>query len=184
MEFAWKFVFTVLMIDVVFYWMHRFMHENKTVYKWCHSKHHLLGAKHTVWGGLDVDFLETLSIFWYLTLPFLFVSVTPEFCTLLLVAGAFQTALIHGTKGSFPPWPICNANFHHGHHMYRTKNYAATFTFLDEILGTARVSKESSKPEWALFIILCDCTWLQCNVIPPNDALISVNRRWLLTFLS
>lgn len=141
-EFAYKTVLVVAIMDLSFYWIHRALHEIPALRRF-HKIHHALRASHTCWGGLDEDFEETFVIFLYLNAPFLFVSVTREFYLFYVLAGSFQTALMHSTSLSFPPAPFVNGVFHHKHHMYESKNFGGALVFWDKAFGTEKKDSKS-----------------------------------------
>jgi sterol desaturase/sphingolipid hydroxylase (fatty acid hydroxylase superfamily) len=145
-EFLCKLALASLIMDASFYGIHRALHRFRWLARF-HARHHALHAKHTVWGGLDEDWQETLLIFVYLNAPFLLLSVTREFYLVYILAGSFQTALMHGTSNAmFPPWPFVNASFHHRHHMYENKNFGGAFVFWDALFST---TKKEQQPKQA-----------------------------------
>jgi len=146
LEIVLKLIFAVSFMDFIFYWIHRSLHEVQSLRKY-HAVHHRLRANHTVWGGLDENWQETIVIFMYLNAPFLFISVTKEFYLMYLIAGSFQTALMHGTSISFPPRPLVNATFHHTHHKYLTKNYAGAIMLWDYLFGTMKLEGSKVKQD-------------------------------------
>lgn len=149
-EWVWKSTVAALVVDAAFYWVHRSLHDIPML-RPIHAKHHALLAKHTVWGGIDEDPLEVLTMFAYINLPFLFISVMPEYLMLFIGVGSIQTALMHGsTAGGWwlPPWPLVGALTHHGHHQTITKNYTGVFVFWDHLMGTHKhVERDSVKKE-------------------------------------
>lgn len=134
-----------VVVDAAFYWIHRAMHDVPAL-RWIHARHHLNLARHTVWGALDENPIETLTIFAYITLPFALIPAPPELIVAFIAAGSVQTVLMHGTVvGGFwlPPWPLVGARIHHGHHVTITKSFGGVTVFWDTVMGTARKERDA-----------------------------------------
>jgi sterol desaturase/sphingolipid hydroxylase (fatty acid hydroxylase superfamily) len=140
-EMLWKGMVAAFIVDALFYWIHRAMHDIPSL-RPLHAQHHERLAKHTVWGGFDEDWFETLIVWGYLTAPFLFLTVTPEFIVLMICGGSVDTALMHSTYAfsklvpHVPPYPLIGSWFHHTHHVTITKNFGGVFVFWDYVMGT------------------------------------------------
>eukprot|EP01084_Bolivina_argentea_P295887 509529_1 len=140
-EFIIKLIFIVFIMDSCFYWIHRAMHYYKPLQCY-HKKHHLLGIKHTCWGGLDENIEETFVIFCYLNAPYLFISVTKEFYLVYILVGSFQTAIMHGLDNFYfnlPPYPLVGGKFHNEHHKHPNKNFSGATQFWDIFMNTKKV---------------------------------------------
>lgn len=132
--------------DTYYYWMHRWMHHNKWLWK-VHTVHH----RSTTTGVLTAfSFHPVESILQAVFLP-LFLLVVP-----LSIFGLFVILFImtisatinHAGVEIFPknPWMssfsncVIGATHHDVHHKYSKKNYGLYFTLWDKIGGTESTS--------------------------------------------
>ena len=119
------------------YWVHRTLHDNRTLYKWLHRTHHIYNNQNSLspFAGLafhPIDGMLQASpyVFMLLVVPVHFWShLGCLFFTALWTANIHDT-LIVGTE------PFMGAGYHTLHHTLYRDNYGQCFIFFDWIHGT------------------------------------------------
>lgn len=137
------FVVVLVLVDTWFYWLHRYLHENRFLYRTVHRIHH---------GSVDVTPLagnrfHPVELF-LITLPNAFLPVLVLLSPWVYVA-AFAVSLLNNVHAHcgyelLPTFwnriPILKhktTSLHHNMHHERSQgNYALYFTWWDRLMGT------------------------------------------------
>lgn len=138
--FVWQIVFFVFLDDFLYYWMHRWMHENKWLLRHVHAVHHqvrnpcALAGNHFHWAELAM----TSGL--VLVGPIL-VGAHVEVVYLWVLLRQLEAA--DGHTGYHFPWDPLHrlpfyegAAFHDFHHARFQGNYAGFLPLWDRIFGT------------------------------------------------
>ena len=133
-------VVILLFDDTFFYFLHKFMHENKYVYKKIHKIHHRANSP------IPIDYIYVHPLEWMSGFigPFIGIVLLGgvsiyTFWLYLFVRNFHEIAIHSGIKTSFlyNLIPFYGTNEHHDyHHAKRDGNYSSTFTFWDYIYKT------------------------------------------------
>ena len=147
----WLFLEVIVVLfvdDIYFYFFHRFMHENRYVYKKIHSIHHRATTP------FPSEYLYTHPLEWMGGMPGPFIGMlllggisTYSFWALLVIRNLHELDIHSGIKSNIIVkfLPFLGTNEHHDlHHSKFDGNYASTFIFLDKIFKT----KIKSKPRF------------------------------------
>ena len=135
-------LFVLFMDDLFFYFLHRWMHENKTLLKAVHSIHHRATAP------LALEYLYVHPFEWMMGYvgPFIGLLVIGSFFDLscwtfwiyMLIRNLHELDIHSGFKSLFSHWiPFWGESEHHDqHHEKLNGNYASTFTIWDRVFDT------------------------------------------------
>ena len=134
-------VFTVLFVDdFFFYFLHRFMHENRFIYRKIHKIHHRANVP------MPIEYIYVHPLEWMSGMigPFLGMiligGISFESYLIYLVIRNMHEIHIHsGIKTSLihKILPFYGTNEHHDmHHAYLNGNYASAFSFWDRMFKT------------------------------------------------
>jgi sterol desaturase/sphingolipid hydroxylase (fatty acid hydroxylase superfamily) len=138
-------VFVVLAADdIAFYFIHRWMHENKWLYKKVHIIHHRAYQPFPL-EYIYVHPLEWMTVSMGLTLGFVGIFLVMgnihfySFIIFAVIRNLHEVDIHSGTRSVFAQFiPLWGEAEHHDlHHAKPTKgNYASMFKFWDKLLGT------------------------------------------------
>ena len=134
-------IFVVLLIDdLFFYFLHRYMHSNKYIYKRIHKIHHRANTP------IPIEYIYVHPIEWMSGMigPFigmiLIGGISFYSYLIYLVIRNIHELHIHSgiiTSKIFKIIPFYGTNEHHDiHHAKRDGNYSSTFTLLDFLFKT------------------------------------------------
>ena len=134
-------VFIVLIIDdFFFYFLHKYMHANKFIYKKIHKIHHRANTP------IPIEYIYVHPFEWMSGMigPFigmiLMGGISFYSYVIYLLIRNFHELHIHSgilTSKLFRILPFYGTNEHHDiHHSKRDGNYSSTFTYLDYIFKT------------------------------------------------
>lgn len=139
-------VFFTLSHDLYIYWMHRWMHGNKYLWR-LHEAHH--SPKNVDWlSGSRSHAFEILINQTVEFLPIVILGAPPEVAAYKGVISAIWGMYIHSNLGIQTGWlkKIINGpEMHRIHHTTgkgRNRNFATKFAFWDWIFGTAYLPEE------------------------------------------
>ncbi|KNA04521.1 hypothetical protein SOVF_198980 [Spinacia oleracea] len=131
-------------IEVWTYWIHRYMHEIRPIYKHIHSRHHSYNKESSLspFAGWALHPLD--GILMELPHGIAFLMVPTHFFThlALYLTEAMWGVLVHG-KGFKLRWPFMDGEFHTIHHTACQNNYGNFTICMDKWFGTLRPPKES-----------------------------------------
>lgn len=128
--------------DFFFYFLHRWMHENKYLLKKVHSVHH------RAFSPLALEYLYVHPFEWMMgyTGPFIGIALISVFSPVscwafwiyMLVRNIHELEIHSGFKSRISHWiPFWGENEHHDlHHAKLNGNYSSTFKIWDQIFGT------------------------------------------------
>lgn len=135
-------LFILFVDDLFFYFLHRYMHTNRKVFKKIHAIHHRASAP------FAMDYLYVHPIEWMSGYIGPFIGIILIGCFMPVQIFAFWAYVVirniheidvhSGFKSKFSNWiPLWGENEHHDkHHEVLDGNYATTFTFWDKIFKT------------------------------------------------
>lgn len=141
----------MLFADLVQYATHRAYHEIPFLWKF-HSVHH--SAKRMDWlAGSRQHILELIFTRCFVLVPVFVLGFSKQVIDLYIIIVGFQAVFNHANVNfnfSWLKYIIVTPQFHHWHHASDDaaidKNYAAHFSFIDYIFGTA-VKDEKEWPK-------------------------------------
>lgn len=135
------FVALAVLLDFVYYWVHRFSHEVRWMWA-THVVHHSSGYLNLTtsfrlgWTGL-------LSGVWLFWIPLVWIGFTPmQIINAIAVNLIYQFFTHSVTKSRFGPleWVLNTPSHHRVHHavapQYLDKNYGGIFIIWDRLFGT------------------------------------------------
>jgi len=134
--------FILFMDDLFFYFLHRWMHENKAILKAVHRIHHKATSP------LALEYLYVHPFEWMMGYigPFIGLLIIGSFFELscwtfwlyMLIRNLHELDIHSGFKSLFSHWiPFWGECEHHDkHHEVLNGNYASTFTIWDIVFGT------------------------------------------------
>ena len=139
-----------LVYDFQHYWIHRFAHSNKTVYKYLHKVHHekVMTTYLDTYYQHPIDLILSNSIPFVITIILLNRFSYLQFCLITIYKTAVEIAGHTGKKtyptSSFPqlPWLVKYVNIelytedHDLHHRHLNCNYAKRLSIWDKMFGT------------------------------------------------
>jgi sterol desaturase/sphingolipid hydroxylase (fatty acid hydroxylase superfamily) len=142
MPWAVQLFLIVLLADMVQYWLHRAYHEVPLFWRF-HAIHH--SAKHMDWmAGSRQHLLEVVITRCLVLVPVLMLGFSKTVIDAYIIIVGFQAVFNHANtqfKFGWLKYWIVTPQFHHWHHSRDSaaidKNYAAHFSFLDYLFGTA-----------------------------------------------
>ncbi|MDQ3037723.1 MAG: sterol desaturase family protein [Myxococcota bacterium] len=151
LPFAVQIFLVILVADLVQYWTHRAYHEVPFLWRF-HSVHH--SAESMDWlAGSRQHVLELIATRIMVLSPIFVLGFSQQVIDVYVIVVGFQAVFNHANVDvRLGPlrYLIVTPNFHHWHHSRDTeaidRNYAAHFSFLDYLFGTA-VSAERKWPE-------------------------------------
>lgn len=151
LHFIVQFMLILLVADIVQYWSHRAYHEIPFLWRF-HAVHH--SSEQMDWiAGSRVHVVELLLTRMLILLALVLCGFGLESVNAYIAFVAFQAVFDHANVSINPGWfryVFVTPNFHHWHHSQDRealdKNYAAHFSFLDYIFGTA-VNSQKMWPE-------------------------------------
>ena len=136
----------MLVADLSQYWVHRANHQIKPLWK-MHAVHHSTEAMDWM-SGSRLHLGEILQVRILVILPVLALGFSKAAVDIYVVIVSTQSVFIHSNMrvGLGPlRYVLATPNFHHWHHSQDAegidKNYAAHFSFLDYLFGTAARSQ-------------------------------------------
>ena len=139
---VFKMIFFFLLDDVWFYFYHRFLHLNPTLYKKYHKPHHAFTAPFC-WTSHAVHPVEMmLQSFGTFLGPVFFKMSLVELWLWFILR---QTHGVLDHIGYELPWyldllsclpGVGGTKFHDDHHKYFNVNFASCFSFIDDFMGT------------------------------------------------
>ncbi|NRA19436.1 MAG: sterol desaturase family protein [Oceanospirillaceae bacterium] len=149
MPFLGQLFCIVLVADIAQYITHRFYHEVPVFWRF-HAVHH--SAKHMDWlAGSRQHILELIVTRSLVLAPIFLLGFSKQIIDLYVIIVGLQAVFNHANvqlKIGWLKYIIVTPQFHHWHHSSDDaaidRNYAAHFSFLDYLLGTA----VKSQPEW------------------------------------
>ncbi|PCJ52391.1 MAG: hypothetical protein COA79_23865 [Planctomycetota bacterium] len=155
MPFLLQLFLIILFADLVQYWAHRAYHEAPYLWR-LHAVHH--SAKRMDWlAGSRQHVLEIIATRCLVLVPVLMLGFSkPVIDTYIIVVGL--QAVFNHTNSQFKfgwlQYIIVTPQFHHWHHSSDSaaidKNYAAHFSFLDYIFGSAVADKNEWPKEYGV----------------------------------
>ena len=131
-------VFVVLLVDdFFFYFLHRFMHENRFIYRTIHKIHHRANVP------MPIEYIYVHPFEWMSGMigPFIGMIIIggisfESYAAYLIIRNMHEIHIHSGIKTSLlhSIFPFYGTNEHHDiHHSKRTGNYSSTFIFWDLI---------------------------------------------------
>jgi sterol desaturase/sphingolipid hydroxylase (fatty acid hydroxylase superfamily) len=132
----------ILVADLMQYWTHRAMHEVPYLWRY-HAVHH--SVKTMDWlAGSRLHFFEPILTRTMVLIPVYILGFSQDVMNWYIIIVGFQAVFNHANV-STPLGPLSyvfvTPNFHHWHHASDDealdKNYAAHYSFLDYLFGTA-----------------------------------------------
>lgn len=150
-NFFIQFLLVMLVSDIVQYWSHRAYHEIPFLWRF-HAVHH--SSEQMDWiAGSRVHVVELLLTRMLILLALVLCGFSVMVVNAYVAFVAFQAVFDHANVSVNPGWfryIFVTPNFHHWHHSQDRealdKNYAAHFSFLDYLFGTA-VNSQKMWPE-------------------------------------
>jgi sterol desaturase/sphingolipid hydroxylase (fatty acid hydroxylase superfamily) len=139
----WVALFLIILVaDLVQYATHRAYHELPVLWR-LHAVHH--SAKHMDWiAGSRQHVLEIVLTRTLVLAPIFVLGFSKEVIDAYIIVVGFQAVFNHANVNvRLGPlrYLIVTPNFHHWHHSQDTeaidRNYAAHFSFIDHLFGTA-----------------------------------------------
>lgn len=142
MPFALQLFLIILVADLVQYTAHRGYHEIPLLWRF-HSVHH--SAKHMDWlAGSRQHIFELIATRCLVLTPIFVLGFSEQIIDLYVIIVGVQAVFNHANvqvKFGWLQYIIVTPQFHHWHHSSDKaaidRNYAAHFSFLDYLLGTA-----------------------------------------------
>ena len=142
LPFVVQLLLCILVADLVQYWTHRAYHEVPLLWRF-HSVHH--SAPHMDWlAGSRQHLLELIATRILVLAPIFVLGFSQDVIDAYVIVVGFQAVFNHANADvRLGPlrYVLVTPNFHHWHHSRDTeaidKNYAAHFSFLDYLFGTA-----------------------------------------------
>lgn len=134
--------FILIADDFFFYFLHRWMHQNKYVLRTVHRIHH------KAFSPLALEYLYVHPLEWMMGYigPFIGLGVIALFSPIscwsfwlyMLIRNVHELEIHSGFRSKINQWiPFWGENEHHDkHHAKLNGNYASTFTFWDRVFGT------------------------------------------------
>jgi sterol desaturase/sphingolipid hydroxylase (fatty acid hydroxylase superfamily) len=140
----WTFtgVLFIIIHDTYYYWVHRFMHLNRFMFKYVHSHHHTSRTP-TPLSMFAFGPIEALLLGGYFILMTMFIPVHIYIIVLVFAFNSLANFIGHSgyeiTKSNnHTGWKkyILNSIHHDDHHKYAYMNYGIYFTFWDTCMNT------------------------------------------------
>lgn len=142
LHFILQFLMIMLVADLVQYWSHRAYHEIPFLWRF-HAVHHSSETMDWI-AGSRVHVVELLLTRMFILLALVLCGFSAGVVNAYIAFVAFQAVFDHANVSVNPGWLryiFVTPNFHHWHHSQDRealdKNYAAHYSFLDYIFGTA-----------------------------------------------
>jgi len=145
-------LFTIILVaDLIQYTAHRMYHEIPLLWRF-HAVHH--SAKHMDWlAGSRQHVFELIATRCLVLTPIFVLGFSKELLDIYVIIVGLQAVFNHANvqvKFGWLQYLIVTPQFHHWHHSSDKaaidRNYAAHFSFLDYLLGTA-VKNQKEWPE-------------------------------------
>ncbi|HTT11326.1 MAG TPA: sterol desaturase family protein [Burkholderiaceae bacterium] len=142
LPFALELLVLALVADFVQYWIHRAYHQVPLLWRF-HAIHHSIESMDWL-AGSRMHMVEVLITRTLVLAPIVVLGFDKAVIDAYIILVGFQAVLNHSNV-SVPLGPLARAivtpNFHHWHHAQDRealdRNFAAHFTFLDTLFGTA-----------------------------------------------
>ncbi|MCK5726485.1 MAG: sterol desaturase family protein [Thiotrichaceae bacterium] len=142
MPFLLQLFFIILFADLVQYWAHRGYHEVPFLWRF-HAVHH--SAKRMDWmAGSRQHILEIIATRCLVLVPVMMLGFSKSVVDAYIIIVGLQAVFNHANvqfKFGWLQYIIVTPQFHHWHHSSDKaaidKNYAAHFSFLDYLFGSA-----------------------------------------------
>ncbi len=132
----------VLVADLIQYWVHRMYHQIPWLWRF-HAVHHSTTTLDWLSGSRQ-HLLELFVTRTLLLAPFIVLGFAPAVVDTFIVVGGLQAVFNHSNINArlgWLRWIVVTPNFHHWHHSRQAvaldRNFAAHFSFLDYLFGTA-----------------------------------------------
>ena len=135
--------FTLLymsMVEVGVYWMHRTLHENKTLYKYIHGLHHKYNKPSTLspWASVAFNPIDgILQASPYVVCLFIVPCHYLTHVALVFFTAVWATNIHDAMDGDTEP--VMGSKYHTMHHTHYHYNFGQFFIFADWMFGTLRV---------------------------------------------
>jgi sterol desaturase/sphingolipid hydroxylase (fatty acid hydroxylase superfamily) len=145
-------VLALLVVELVEYWLHRWMHENRLLWRF-HATHH--SATRLYWlNAIRVHPVEMVLIGTTKFLPIIFLGCRTDVLWLVVqfgwVHGAFQHSNLSLRLGPLN-WIFSMAELHRWHHSTRieeaNRNYGGNLIVWDVLFGTRYLPTDREPPE-------------------------------------
>lgn len=151
LHFIVQFLLVMLAADLVQYWSHRAYHEVPFLWKF-HAVHH--SSEQMDWiAGSRIHVVELLLTRTFVLLALVLFGFSTVVVNSYVAFVAFQAVFDHANVSVNPGllrYVFVTPNFHHWHHSQDReaidKNYAAHYSFLDYLFGTA-IDSQKMWPE-------------------------------------
>ena len=145
----------ILLADLVQYWVHRGYHEIPFLWRF-HAIHH--SAKKMDWmAGSRQHLLEIIATRCLVLIPVFLLGFSKSVIDAYIIVVGLQAVFNHANvkfKFGWLQYIIVTPQFHHWHHSSDKaaidKNYAAHFSFLDYIFGSAVKGQEEWPEEYGV----------------------------------
>jgi len=150
---AWlQFPEIVLIADFLAYWLHRFLHRNRYLWR-LHRVHH--SSEHMDWlANVRLHPLDKFMGDCFQFVPIFCIGFSNGVLLAYTVALGIQGFLNHSNiRLNYGPlrWIIANPHFHHWHHCNHPqaydRNFAPHLVIFDLLFGTALIPPERSMPK-------------------------------------
>ncbi|MDY8134314.1 sterol desaturase family protein [Aquimarina sp. 2201CG5-10] len=137
----YTFLITFLLVEMVYYWYHRWSHEIPFLWSIHHTHHSSMWFNLTAAGRLNWVGKFT-SVFFYI--PLVILGFSPIFISLCLAISLLYQFLLHTEaigklgflEGKFFNTPSAHRVHHGSNEKYLDKNYGGMLIFWDRIFGT------------------------------------------------
>lgn len=139
---SWTLVYLTV-VEIGVYWMHRTLHENKTLYTYIHALHHKYNKPSTLspWASIAFNPLDgILQACPYVICLFFIPCHYLTHVILLFFTAVWATNIHDALEGDTEP--IMGSKYHTMHHTHYHYNFGQFFIFCDYIFGTLRVPEK------------------------------------------
>ncbi len=150
---TWIFLF--FLVDFSYYWMHRFMHENRWMWA-LHSVHHS-AQQITFSVAYRLGWTKLISGAWLFFVPVSWIGFDPRAVTIAFVINQLYQFWLHTEtvpKLGFLEKILNTPSHHRVHHAtnpeYLDRNYTGVFIFWDKMFGTFEEEKEGVQNTYGL----------------------------------
>lgn len=137
----WTFVLTFMVVELIYYWYHRWSHEIPFLWTIHHTHHSSMWFNLTAAGRLNWIGKFTSVIFY---VPMVILGFSPMLITLSLGISLLYQFLLHTEaigklgflEGKFLNTPSAHRVHHGSNEKYLDKNYGGMLIFWDRVFGT------------------------------------------------
>jgi sterol desaturase/sphingolipid hydroxylase (fatty acid hydroxylase superfamily) len=181
LPFVFQFLLILFVADFVQYWSHRAYHEIPFLWKF-HAIHH--SAKEMDWlAGSRLHVVELLMTRSLILLPIILLGFQSDVVNAYIAFVAFQAVFDHANVSINPGilrYVFVTPNFHHWHHSQDQealdKNYAAHFSFIDYMFGTAVNSQKMWPKQYGVLGDYVPFGYIRQFFFPFKEALKSIRK--------